>query len=187
MHKQGLPVERIWKSDLLARVAEELKYPDLDAMLVAIGEKHLSPQSVATRVIRLLQPEIDEPAEPQLPERATRKPGLKGKGVIVEGMDDLLVRLARCCTPVPGDPIVGFLTRGRGVSIHREDCPNAKSLAAAEEGRMIATWWDSTRRGTFIVTIQIEALDRTRLLRDVTAAISDEGISIVSSSTRAGK
>ena len=187
MRKHGLPVDRVAKSDLLAKVAEELRYADLEAMLVAIGENHLSPQSVATRVIRSLQPEVEEPPQKQVPARATRKPGQRGKGVIVEGMDDLLVRLARCCTPVPGDPIVGFLTRGRGVSIHREDCPNAKSLAAAEDGRMIASWWDSTRRGTFIVTIQIEALDRTKLLRDVTAAISDEGISIVSSSTRAGK
>ena len=102
-------------------------------------------------------------------------------------MEDLLVRLARCCTPVPGDPIVGFLTRGRGVSVHREDCPNTKSLAANEEGRMIEVWWDDRRQGTFIVSIQIEAMDRTKLLRDVTAAISDQGISIVSSSTRSGK
>ncbi|MDP9226273.1 MAG: ACT domain-containing protein [Actinomycetota bacterium] len=117
--------------------------------------------------------------------RRPRKP--RGKGVIVEGFDDLLVRLARCCTPVPGDPIVGFLTRGRGVSIHRTDCPNAKVLGAEQEARMIDVWWDDRQHGTFVVAIQIEALDRRRLLRDVTSAISDQGIHIISSTSRTGR
>ncbi len=107
--------------------------------------------------------------------------------MIVEGFDDLLVRLARCCTPVPGDSIVGFLTRGRGVSVHREDCPNAKLLATNDAERMIKVWWDHRQQSTFVVAIQIEALDRRKLLRDVTAAISDQGIHILSSTTRSGK
>ncbi len=185
MRKQGLPVDRVTKSGLLQQVSDDLKYTDLDSMLVAIGENHLSPQSVATRVIRLVEPEKAEVEEPEAPRRETPRP--RGKGVIVEGMDDLLVRLARCCTPVPGDRIVGFLTRGRGVSVHREDCPNVKSLAEHDEGRMIDVWWDERQKGTFIVTVQVEALDRTKLLRDVTSAISDEGISIVSSTTRSGR
>jgi guanosine-3',5'-bis(diphosphate) 3'-pyrophosphohydrolase len=186
MRKQGLPVEKISRGDLLARVAEDLKYADLDAMLVAIGENHLSAQSVATRVIRLVQPETEPKAEEvQTPRRRRETP--RGKGIIVQGMDDLLVRLARCCTPVPGDQIMGFLTRGRGVSVHRIDCPNAKVLSSQNDGRMIDVSWDDRRSGTFLVAIQIEALDRTKLLRDVTSAISDEGISIVSSSTRSGR
>ena len=187
MKKHGLPVERISKSGRLEQVASDLKYSDLESMYVAMGEGHLSPQSVATRVIRLFDPAEVEAEEPQAPPRRRPQRQARGKGVIVEGMDDLLVRLARCCTPVPGDKIVGFLTRGRGVSIHREDCPNAKALAADEEGRMITAWWHEHRQGTFVVSIQVEALDRTRLLRDVTAAISDQGIQIVSSSTRTGK
>ncbi len=188
MKKQGLPVERITKSGLLEQVSAELKYADVDAMYVAMGEGHLSPQSVATRVIRLFDPqETKDDEEPEVPVRRRPTKHPRGKGVIVEGMDDLLVRLARCCTPVPGDRIVGFLTRGRGVSVHREDCPNAKALATADEGRMINVWWHEKRQGTFVVSIQIEALDRTKLLRDVTAAISDQGVQIVSSSTRTGK
>jgi GTP pyrophosphokinase len=187
MRKQGLPVDRITKSDILDQVATDLKYGDLDSMYVAMGEGHVSPQSVATRVIRLFDPTEAQPDEPEAPPRRRPARQKRGKGVIVEGMDDLLVRLARCCTPVPGDKIVGFLTRGRGVSVHREDCPNAKALAGVEEGRMITAWWHEHRQGTFIVSIQIQALDRTRLLRDVTAAISDQGIQIVSSSTRTGK
>jgi len=187
MKKQGMPVERITKSGLLEQVATELKYADLDAMYVAMGEGHLSPQSVATRVLRLFDPSEVEEDEPPVPPRRRAQKQARGKGVIVEGMDDLLVRLARCCTPVPGDKIVGFLTRGRGVSVHRADCPNAKALAGGDEQRMINASWHERREGTFVVSIRIDALDRTKLLRDVTAAISDQGVQIVSSSTRTGK
>jgi GTP diphosphokinase / guanosine-3',5'-bis(diphosphate) 3'-diphosphatase len=189
LRRQGLPVERISKSDLLDKVAAELHYPDLDGMHVAIGEGRLSTQSVTTRVIRLFEPE--EEAEPQEiieeVQRRRRPSKPRGKGVIVEGFDDLLVRLARCCTPVPGDRITGFLTRGRGVSVHRADCPNAAALSSSDEGRMIEVWWDNRQQGTFTAAIQIEALDRTKLLRDVTTAISDVGVNILTSSTRAGR
>jgi guanosine-3',5'-bis(diphosphate) 3'-pyrophosphohydrolase len=186
MRKQGLPVEKITKSNLLVRIAEELKHPDLDSMHVAIGEGHLSTHSVTTRVIRIFEPEPEE--ELLIQEARPRRPSRpRGKGVIVEGHDDLLVRLARCCTPVPGDRIVGFLTRGRGVSVHRDDCPNAKALEAEGRERMAKVWWDTRQQGTFTATIQIEALDRTKLLRDVTAAISDQGIYITSSTSRTGK
>src|SRR5918992_1065656 len=184
MRKQGLPVERVTKGDLLAQVAAELKYPDLDGMHLAIGEGHLSAQTVTTRVIRAFEPETEEEFEPVKPRRSARP---RGRGVIVEGHDGLLVRLAGCCTPVPGDRIVGFLTRGRGVSVHRDDCPNAKALESVGQERMTKVWWDTRQRGTFTATIQIEALDRTKLLRDVTAAISDQGIYIISSSTRTGR
>ncbi len=187
MRKQGLPVDKIHKSGVLTTISEELRFPELDAMYVAMGEGHTSPHTVVTRVIRLFQPEPAEDAEPEpvTPRRRSTKP--RGKGVVVQGMDDLLVRLARCCTPVPGDPIVGFLTRGRGVSVHRADCPNSKALAAVDEGRMAEVWWDQRQEGTFVVAIQVEALDRTKLLRDVTDAISEQGIQIVSSATRTGK
>ncbi len=171
------------------RLVEDLKYPDLESVYVAMGEGRLSTQSVSTRLLRLLEPEPEEDEDFEVPEHLPRrKPGVpRGKGVIVEGHDDLLVRLARCCTPVPGDPIVGFLTRGRGVSVHREGCPNAEALRDTEAGRMISVWWDARGRSTFEAAIQIEALDRTRLLRDVTSAISDQGLSILASSTRTGR
>ncbi|MEA2477612.1 MAG: diphosphokinase / guanosine-3,5-bis(diphosphate) 3-diphosphatase [Actinomycetota bacterium] len=186
MRKQGLPVDKLSKGDLIKQASDELKFPDLEAMHVAIGEGHLSPQSVTTRIIRLFTPETDkvEP-EPEVAQR--RRPSRRGRGVVVEGFDDLLVRLARCCTPVPGDAVIGFLTRGRGVSVHREDCPNAQALSAIDENRMVEVWWDERQRGTFEVGIQIEALDRTKLLRDVTTAMSDQGVQIVSSTTRVGR
>ena len=185
MRKQGLPVDRITKGDLLERISQDLKYLDVDALHVAIGEGHLSAQTVTTRVIRAFEPEPEEEIEPEVKPRKSTRP--RGKGVIVEGHDDLLVRLAGCCTPVPGDRIVGFLTRGRGVSVHRDDCSNAKALEAIGQERMTQVWWDTRHRATFTATIQVEALDRTKLLRDVTAAISDQGIYIFSSSTRVGK
>ncbi|MGI8775264.1 MAG: RelA/SpoT family protein [Actinomycetota bacterium] len=186
MRKQGLPVDKIQKTDVLQKISDDLKYPDLESLFVAIGEGKMSQHSVITRVIRLFEPDPEtEPDPAQVTPRRRKKP--RGKGVVVEGMDDLLVRLARCCTPVPGDPIIGFLTRGRGVSVHRQDCPNAKALAVQDEGRMADVWWDQRQESTFMVSIQVEALDRTKLLKDVTAAISDQGIQIVSSSTRTGK
>jgi guanosine-3',5'-bis(diphosphate) 3'-pyrophosphohydrolase len=189
MRRQGLPVDKIAKSDLLQQVSTDLKYADLESMHVAIGEGRLSAQSVTTRVIRLFEPEVEDAEEilDELPPPRKRLTKPRGRGVIVEGFDDLLVRLARCCTPVPGDRIVGFLTRGRGVSVHRDDCPNAKALHASDEGRMIKAWWDRRQEGTFTAAIQIEALDRTKLLRDVTSAISDVGVNILTSSTRAGR
>jgi GTP pyrophosphokinase len=181
-------VDRILKSDLLHEMAEELRHPDLESLFVAIGEGHLSTQSITSRVIRIFEPEPDEEEAAPVEEPVRRKPSrLRGKGVIVEGFDDLLVRLARCCTPVPGDDVVGFLTRGRGVSVHRTDCPNAKALQASDENRMISVWWDNRHQGLFTAAIQIEALDRAKLLRDVTSAISDQGIHILSSSTRTGR
>jgi len=187
MRKQGLPAAKITKGATLKQVADDLKYQDLDAMHVAIGEGHLSPQSVTTRVLRMFEPEEEETDPIPAVTRPARRGQPRGKGVVVEGLDDLLVRLAQCCTPVPGDRIVGFLTKGRGVSVHRDDCPNAVQLQASHPERITSVGWDGRVAGTYNVTIQIEALDRTKLLRDVTTAMSDQGITIVSSSTRTSK
>jgi GTP pyrophosphokinase len=106
--------------------------------------------------------------------------------VVVEGLDDVWVRLARCCTPVPGDDILGFVTRGRGVSVHRTDCANAVALRSADE-RVIEATWDPTVKGAVTVSVQVEAFDRPYLLRDVSAALSAEGINILGSSSWTGR
>ncbi|MDQ4143640.1 MAG: bifunctional (p)ppGpp synthetase/guanosine-3',5'-bis(diphosphate) 3'-pyrophosphohydrolase [Actinomycetota bacterium] len=190
LRKHGLAVDKIQKSDFLAKVAQDLHLADLETLYVAIGEGRVSTQTVASRLIRLTEPESrQEQDEVVIAEPPRRRPSRRprGKGVIVEGHDDLLVRLARCCTPVPGDPIVGFMTRGRGVSVHRQGCPNARVLSDTDQERMTDVWWDDRQKSTFLAGIHIEALDRTKLLRDVTSTISDQGISILSSETRTGR
>ena len=132
--------------------------------------------------------------EEQLPTAAVhdrRGSGARGRrskpGVHVEGLDDVMVRLSRCCTPVPGDEIVGFITRGRGVSVHRADCANAVSLVAGQADRLIDVEWDGDQGGSYVASIEIKALDRARLLRDVTAALADHHVNIIASSTRTGR
>jgi GTP pyrophosphokinase len=102
-------------------------------------------------------------------------------GVIVKGASDVMVKLARCCTPVPGDDIIGFVTRGSGVSVHRGDCTNVKSLSS-QPGRMVEVEWAPTSQSMFLVAIQVEALDRARLLSDITRVLSDVHVNILSAS-----
>jgi GTP pyrophosphokinase len=107
--------------------------------------------------------------------------------VYVEGLDDVMIRLSRCCTPVPGDEIIGFVTRGRGVSVHRADCANALSLTSGgDAARVIEVEWDRDRTGVFVVSIEVKALDRTRLLADVARVLAEHHVDILASSTAAG-
>jgi GTP pyrophosphokinase len=98
----------------------------------------------------------------------------------------MLVRLSRCCTPVPGDQIMGFITRGRGVTVHRTDCTNAVALVKGQAERVIDVDWDDDSAGTFVASVVVEALDREGLLRDVSAALSDHRLNILHSDTRTG-
>jgi guanosine-3',5'-bis(diphosphate) 3'-pyrophosphohydrolase len=98
----------------------------------------------------------------------------------------VMVRLAMCCTPVPGDEIVGFVTTGRGVSVHRADCANAVTLTTSMGERQIEVEWDGARPGVFVASIEVEALDRARLLGDVSTALADHHVNIVASSTHTG-
>ena len=100
-------------------------------------------------------------------------------GVIVRGVSDVMVKLARCCTPVPGDEILGFVTRGDGISVHRKNCTNAADLLSRPE-RLVEVEWAPTSSSTFLVQIQVEALDRARLLSDITMALSDQHVNIIS-------
>jgi GTP diphosphokinase / guanosine-3',5'-bis(diphosphate) 3'-diphosphatase len=188
MRREGLPVQKLSGSALLKEVAESLNYADVDALFAAIGEHHVSAKSVAGRVGKALrggEPEIEE----QLPRTARtsrKRPGSSSSGVHVEGLDDVMVRLSRCCTPVPGDEIMGFVTRGRGVSVHRTDCANAVSLAQGQNDRLIDVEWDSAPSGFFVASMEVKALDRARLLRDVSAALADHHVNIIACTTTTG-
>jgi guanosine-3',5'-bis(diphosphate) 3'-pyrophosphohydrolase len=189
--REGLSAQRIWKSEQLAAVVEELSYVDLDALLQAVGEHHVSPQSVAQRIARLFGSGDDAeqlPSTVAAPRRERPADGEARFGIHVEGLDDVMVRLANCCTPVPGDSIIGFVTRGRGVSVHRSDCANAVSLMAEQATRLIDVEWDGEKRSgaTFIAAVEVAAFDRSRLLVDVAIALSEHKINIVSSQTLTG-
>jgi len=186
MRKEGLPVQKLSGSSLLAEVAVALNYTDLEALHAAIGEGHVSAHSVAQRVARELR---GGEHEDQLPitARSPRRQSSRGRvGVHVEGLDDVMVRLSRCCTPVPGDEIVGFVTRGRGVSVHRSDCTNAAALSASDVGRIIEVEWDRESTGSFIAAVELKALDRSRLGVDVWKVISDNHLNILRSDTITG-
>ena len=193
LRRENLPIKSDAVTKVLEEIAASMNYADLEAFDAAIGEHHVSAKSVAGRVAKALQTSGPE-REEQLPTGAVhdRKGsgarGRRGKpGVHVEGLDDVMVRLSRCCTPVPGDEIVGFITRGRGVSVHRSDCANAVSLVAGQADRLIDVDWDGDQGGSYVASIEIKALDRARLLRDVTTALADHHVNIIASSTRAGR
>jgi GTP diphosphokinase / guanosine-3',5'-bis(diphosphate) 3'-diphosphatase len=191
MRREGLPVQKIWHSDAFAEVIVEHSYTDVDTFLAAIGEGHVSARSVAQRIGRLLKGDApgdhDQlPATVHEPRRHVRE-GSGGVGVHVEGLDDVMVRLANCCTPIPGDEILGFVTRGRGVSVHRSDCANATSLSDEQAMRLIDVDWDvDNANQVFAAGVEVVALDRSQLLRDVANAVGDLGVNILSCETLTG-
>jgi len=187
LRREGLPVQKLASERALAELAGTMNYADADALHAAIGDNRVSARAVAQRVLRDLRGGV---YEEQLPVTARQqptaaKPGRgSAVGVYVEGLDDLMVRLSRCCTPVPGDEIVGFVTRGRGVSVHRADCANAASLASRSRERLIEVEWDHRSSGVFVATIEVVAIDRSRLLTDVTKVVSEHHLNIVSANTQ---
>ncbi|MGZ8580426.1 MAG: RelA/SpoT family protein [Actinomycetota bacterium] len=188
MRKQNLPIKRLATTESLSTVAEELKYQNLEALYVAVGEGHVSPQSIVARVSRLVTGDTEEDV-PEVPLARPVRLGGAGdvsKGIVVRGLPDVWVRLSRCCTPVPGDEILGFVTKGQGVSVHRTDCPNVTSLRQQPE-RLIDVTWAEGKPTSFVVAIQVEALDRTRLLSDVATALSDNHVNILSATSTTGK
>ncbi len=183
IRKQGLPLQRLAAADTLLTLARDLRYTDVSALYAAVGEGRVSAQSVVEKLIRSiggLAGAQEDLAETTLPTKtpATRAPS--DSGVEVVGAQDVWVRLSRCCTPVPGDQISGFVTHGHGVSVHRTDCPNLAHLTSTQRERMVEVRWSPTDGSMFLVAIQVEALDRTRLLSDVTRVLSDQHVNILS-------
>ncbi len=181
IRKEGLPVQKVATGSAVLKLAESMNYVDLDALHAAIGDGHVSARSVAQRLARELRGGDHEEQLPTTMRQPARSRRRQVVGVHVEGLDDLMVRLSRCCTPVPGDEIIGFVTRGRGVSVHRADCANAATLSAGDVGRLIEVEWDRESTGSFVVSIEVKALDRTRLGEHVWKAISDHHLSVLRS------
>ena len=188
LRRVRLPVNRVMESSHLTAEMESLNYLDLETLLAAIGEGHIEAAHFAQRIAARFE---DSNSEERLPASVLRPDDLRRRGnnvgIHVEGFDDVLIRLSKCCTPVPGDEIMGFITRGRGVSVHRSDCANAGTFADDQSSRLVDVEWDGSATGTvFRASVEVVALDRSRLLRDVANELSEQHVNIVACSTHTG-
>ncbi|AXG76887.1 RelA/SpoT family protein [Streptomyces paludis] len=190
MRKQNLPIQRILTGDSLVTLAHEMRYPDISSLYAAIGEGHVAAQGVVQKLVQALGGEDaanEDIAENSPPSHGrSKRRSSADPGVVVKGVDDVWVKLARCCTPVPGDPIIGFVTRGSGISVHRADCLNVDALSQQPE-RIKEVEWAPTQSSVFLVAIQVEALDRSRLLSDVTRVLSDQHVNILSAAVQTSR
>jgi GTP pyrophosphokinase len=184
MRKKGFPLQRLMTNQALSTIAVDLNQADVSALYASVGEGRIAASTIVQRLIDAaggVDGADDDAAEAVTPTPGRRESASRDVGVVVKGVDDLWVKLARCCTPVPGDAIMGFVTRASGVSVHRENCVNVPSLRQSPE-REVDVEWAPTPSSVFLVNIQVEALDRSRLLADITRALSDTHVNILSAS-----
>jgi len=186
MRKQNLPIQRLLTQEALVGLATDLRYPDVDALYAAVGEGHVSASHVGDMLVKSLggdQGTEEDAAEAAIPGTQTSRGRMRSgdPGITVKGLSGVWVKLAKCCTPVPGDDIVGFVTRGQGVSVHRADCANVEPLRSQPE-RFVDVDWASGAGSMFLVQVQVESLDRAGLLSDITRVLTDNHINIISAS-----
>ena len=188
MRKAGLPLQKIFAGHALLELAHDLHYSEIEGLYSAVGDGHVSAASVIEKLIVSMGAEDSHP-EPSVENIPTDNQVAKrtSSAIKVEGVDDVLVKLARCCTPVPGDSIMGFITKGSGISVHRDDCRNASDLVEHQGERVVGVSWLAGAASVFLVNIQIEALDRARLLADVTRTLSEQHVNILSAAVSTSK
>ncbi len=184
LRKHNLPLQKMMSGESLLSLAQDLKLSDVESLFAAVGENHVSAQQVVEKLTASLATDSDAaeavfelPTKP----RSANSGRQVSAGVLVRGDADVMAKLARCCTPVPGDKIIGFVTRGSGVSVHRDDCRNVEQLRLEPE-RLMEVSWAANSKSLFLVQIQIEALDRSGLLSDVTRVLSEHHVNILSAS-----
>jgi GTP pyrophosphokinase len=189
MRKFGLPLAQIMAGEVLFEIAHDLHHPDIESLYAAVGNGYNSAQMVVEKIVASMDLDDDShiddiaPIFPRVNELTKRSTS----GVEVEGVEDIYVKLARCCTPVPGDEIVGFITRGSGVSVHRTNCVNLHDLEKNQGDRLVKVKWNASANSLFLVNIQVEALDRSRLLLDITRILSDQHVNILNASVSTAK
>ena len=190
MRKAGLPLQKIFAGHSLLELSHELRYPDIESLYAAVGDGHVSSASVVDKLVATLGSDDSHPeASLNQPGSAVTVPHLRrsSSAIAVEGSAEVLVKLARCCTPVPGDEIMGFITRGSGVSVHRFDCVNADDLRRHQLDRVVKVQWLAGAASIFLVNIVVEALDRPGLLSDVTRILSEEHVNILTAAVTTAK
>jgi GTP pyrophosphokinase len=181
LKQQNLPYTKIKGSSVLAEVIRDSGFKKAEDFYVALGSGKLSAGATVNKVIQRLKTDQVAEEAPVVTKAPRARDAVSGEavGVVVQGVDDVLVRLAKCCTPVPGDPIVGYISLGKGITIHREDCPNVKALKRNEE-RFTPIEWDGNGTKSFRVQIAVHSWDRPRLLEDVARTFAEHGANIVS-------
>jgi GTP pyrophosphokinase len=188
MRKQGLPLQRMTSAETLRTLARDLHYQDVAGLYAAVGEGRSSAQAIVAKIVEMVggvagaSDDLAEAATPVTALQTRRTHTATDSGVEVEGASDVWARLSKCCTPVPGDEIAGFVTHGHGVSVHRVDCANLEHLSETQRERMVPVHWAPSDASVFLVAIQVEALDRTKLLADVTRVLSEQHVNILSAS-----
>jgi GTP diphosphokinase / guanosine-3',5'-bis(diphosphate) 3'-diphosphatase len=184
LRKAGLPSQRLVGSSLLSEIIQEMGFRKAEEFYISLGLGKTSVATVVNKIIQRLKAgdAVADPAPPPAGARGRRPSSARSSsdvGIEIEGMADVLVRLAKCCKPVPGDPILGYISLGRGITIHREDCPNAKALLKSPE-RFTPVSWSGQSRQSFRVEIAVDAWDRARLLEDLSRAVAESGANIIS-------
>ena len=186
LRQANMPIKKTIDSEVFSEIAASLNYFDIDSVYAAIGEGNLSSKSLVNRVEKSLLASDPEQVKNVSSNVLRARPQRRTQDEVgdhVEGLDDLLVRLSRCCTPVPPDEIMGFVTRGRGVTVHRTDCANAVSLSADQPDRLIDVEWDQQVDASFTASIEVKALDRPLLLRDLVNVLADHQMNVLGAST----
>ena len=183
LRKASMPLQKILGGQTLLEIAHDLHYADIESLYESVGNGHVSANSIVEKLNSILNNEEINPETDSLPEiKQVKRERKSVSGIDVEGSEDVLVKLARCCAPVPGDEIEGFITRGSGVSVHRRDCVNIADLEIHQGDRIVKVKWNLSAKSTFLVNIQVEALDRSRLLSDITKILSDQHVNILNAS-----
>ena len=184
LRRQGLPAQKLLSSDVFSRIVKDLGYQKADDLYVALGSGRIPVRAVVNKVLQrsggeqAAVPEVEMlPTEPKA--GALASASSSEFGIAVEGMSDIVVRMAKCCKPIPGDEIVGYISLGKGVTIHRAECKNARVLLAKNRERFTTVTWEGLGVQAFRVELQVEALDRNHLLEDIARTLSDSGVNIV--------
>ena len=182
-----MPAQKIISSQVLLDEIATLNFADASEFFAAIGDQRVDAVAIVERLSKRMRDGVHPDQLSMSSVGATGTASPQKNGVHIEGMPDVLVRLSRCCTPVPHDEVMGFVTKGRGVMVHRTDCANAAALVSQDAARVVDVDWSRESSETmFIAAVEVKALDRSRLLRDVANALSDEHVNIVACTTHTG-